>query len=179
MPLRMLIRLRLASETMRVRALLPILLAACQVAEPDRVEVAADSAAGEVAFELAGPNDAALVVPVRINGAGPFDFALDTGATLTCLDRALADSLSLPDVQGIQGVGAGIGGGGRVRLVRIDSLATGNARAEDLSACVVDLSDIQAMGVEIDGLLGLNFVKEFRVTLDFDRNIMTLEPEGG
>src|SRR6202035_2976061 len=39
-----------------------------------------------------------VVIPVSINGAGPFNFLLDTGATNSDIDRRLADQLSLPRV---------------------------------------------------------------------------------
>jgi predicted aspartyl protease len=152
-----------------------LLLAACAGAvAPERVEAPADSAAGEVAFELAGPGGGALVVPVHVNGGGPFRFVLDTGATLTCVGSALADSLALPEQRGTVGVGAGIGGTGRMRLVRLDSLRVGGAMASGMTACSLDLEHIAEIGFDVQGLLGLNFLREFRVTLDFDRRVMTL-----
>lgn len=143
--------------------------------QPARVEAPADTGAGEVGFELAGPGGAALIVPVHLNGEGPFDFVLDTGATLTCVDQALAERLELPERRGQIGMGAGVEGTGRVRLVGIDSLRVGDTRAHDLGACTLDLAHIEMIGVEVDGLLGLNFLQEFRVTLDFQRNVVTLE----
>lgn len=64
---------------------------------PERVEVAesaedVDRGEAGVPIHLAGPGETALLVPVRINGQGLYDFVLDTGATLTCVDVALADS---------------------------------------------------------------------------------------
>jgi predicted aspartyl protease len=151
-----------------------LLLAACVDMEPSSVEVPADSAAGEIAFEMAGPGGAALMVPVRINGDGPYQFILDTGATVTCLDERLASSLALPEVRGVIGTAAGVGGQGGVRLVSVDSLSIGSVRAHDLQACVVDLEHLGGVGLELDGLIGLNVLSQFRVTLDFERNIVTL-----
>ena len=37
-----------------------------------------------------------LIVPVRIDGTGPYPFLLDTGATRSLVDEALADRLRLP-----------------------------------------------------------------------------------
>lgn len=143
---------------------------------PDRTEVTADTGETGVPIRLAGPGGAALLVPVRINGRGPYDFVLDTGATLTCVDAALADSLGLPGATGQRGIGAGIQGRpGSMRLVEIDSLSIGNARAEGLTGCALDLAQIRSMGIETRGLVGLNFLTSFRVTLDFaaDRLILT------
>jgi predicted aspartyl protease len=131
---------------------------------------------GEVRFELAGPGGAALLVPVRVNGAGPFPFVLDTGATLTCVDEALMEELSLPEQTGSFAVGGTIGGMGRMRLVGLDSIEVGTARATDLQACVLDLAPMRKAGLEFRGLLGLNFLRGYRVTLDFSTEMLRLDP---
>lgn len=163
----------------RIAIALPLLLGlllGCQSsASPARVEAPPDSAAGEIAIAWAGPNEAALTIPVYINGAGPYDFVLDTGATLTCVDEGLATELSLPEPVGQIGMGAGVGSAGRLRLVTLDSLRVGGARAEDLPACAIDLGSAQQLGIDFDGLLGLNFLRSFRVVLDFQREILTLQ----
>lgn len=160
-------------------ALLVLAIAGCaEVGAPARVEVPLDSAAGEVAFDLAGPGGAVLLVPVEINGQGPFHFVFDTGATLTCVDRTLVERLALPTQSGAVGVGAGVSSAGRVDLVRLDSIRLGEASAHDLSACVVDLQHTRSIGVEIDGLVGLNLLREFLVTLDFERGVVRLEAPG-
>ncbi len=156
--------------------LFALVVAACAPESgPSAVVVPADSAAGEVAFELAGPGGAALLVPVHVNGQGPFDFVLDTGATLICLDQGLIDRLGVPVDAARRGVGAGIEGAGRIQLVGLDSVRVGAAHAEELSACVLDLAHTQALGIEFEGLIGLNFLREFRVTLDFVRNVLILQ----
>lgn len=164
------------------RALIAICLwclgAACTEAGPAVVQAPADSAAGEVAFDLRGPGGAALVVPVYLNGEGPFDFVLDTGATLMCLDRRLVERLGVPQDARRTGISAGIEGSGRIQLIRLDSLRVGSARAERLSACVLDLAHTDALGIGFEGLLGLNFLREFRVTLDFGREVLLLEAPG-
>lgn len=144
--------------------------------EPRSVDIPADVQPGEVAFRMAEPNDVAIIVPVTIDGRGPYDFVLDTGATLTCVGESIASELSLPDASGILGRGTTLGGSGTMRLVMIDSLGIGDTRAEDVMACAIDLSEVQAIGLDVEGLLGLNVLKEFRVTLDFERNVMRLEP---
>lgn len=157
-----------------------LLLSGCvETGVPDRADVEAnagqDGEAG-VAMRLAGPGGAALLVPVRVNGQGPYDFVLDTGATLTCVDSALADSLALPEARGQLGVGAGVQGTeGSMRLVVLDSIAVGSARAEGLTGCAIDLAQLQSLGLEVRGLLGLNFLSSFRVTLDFAADRLTLD----
>lgn len=58
----------------------------------------------------------------------------------------------------------------------IDSIRVGSVRAYDLTACVVDLGQMGMLGFDVHGLLGLNFLKSFRMVLDFERDVLTLEP---
>lgn len=143
---------------------------------PERAEVDPDTGEAGVPIRLTGPGGAALLVPVRINGEGSYDFVLDTGATLTCLDDVLADSLGLQDDNGRVAMGTTLGGAtGSIRLVEIDSLSVGDARAEGLTGCSVDLEQFRAIGLEAHGLLGLNFLTSFRVTLDFAAERLILD----
>jgi predicted aspartyl protease len=163
--------------------LLTVLCSACDadargraatVADTATHAAAADTTGDGVAIRLAGDNDAAVLVPVHVNGAGPFDFVLDTGATLTCVDASLANRLALEAEPGRLGFGLDASRPGQVQLLRIDSLRVGNAATVDLDACVLDLAHIQAAGLHVDGLLGLNFLKQFRVTLDFEKEEILL-----
>lgn len=149
--------------------IIPLLLLSCRPNGASETSMPADST--EVAFEMAGAGEAAILVPVHVNGEGPFQFVLDTGATMTCLDEQLADSLQLSDQPGVIGRGASVQGSGQVRIVAVDSLRVGEVGAKDLSACALNLESLQQVGLEPRGLLGLNFLRSFRVTLDFDRNI--------
>src|SRR6266550_1398961 len=88
--------------------------AAKQLGEPETTP-------GEVSFELAAPNDAAILVPVKINGEGPYKFVLDTGATFTCIDQKLVDRLKLPEWRGQIGVGVIVPKEGNVKLVKLDT----------------------------------------------------------
>lgn len=138
-----------------------------------------ETAPGEVNFELAGPNEAALIVPVKINGQGPYDFVLDTGATFTCVDRPLAEELKLPDWSGPLGSVVITGGEGQMGFVKIDKLEVGDtASATELVACKLDLSRMQPPGFGIKGLVGLNFLKNYRLTIDFQSKKLRLDKPG-
>ena len=167
--------------TMRasLRAFLVLLLLAqfsgCELPLTREVGAPADAAPGTVAFKMAGPNDAAIIVSVKINGRGPYDFVLDTGATFTCVDDELADELKLPEWKG--GFGTVVVGpaGGEMRLLKIDTLEVGGAKASSLAACSIDLNRIAPPGLGIHGLVGLNFLKSYRVTIDFEKKSLRLE----
>lgn len=147
----------------------------CEGAFPARVTVQADTAAGEVPLRVAGKGGAILLVGVHINGAGPYNLVLDTGATLTCIDERVARELALPRKTGAVGLGAGVGGSGHVALVQVDSIRVGSSSVTNLTACVLDLRHLHDLGAGgVNGLLGLNFLSTFHVTLDFEQRLMTL-----
>jgi predicted aspartyl protease len=139
----------------------------------------ADSAAGELAFELAGPNGAAIVIPVYINGRGPIDLILDTGATITCVDTSLVRELSLPEQRLTIGTAIGVSGTGRVGLHRVDSLRVAGATSRRLNVCAMDLSGMRVVAPTVRGLLGLNVLKDYTLTVDFRRKVLRLAAPGG
>jgi predicted aspartyl protease len=139
----------------------------------------ADSAAGEIDFRLAGAGGAAIVVPVYVNGRGPIDLILDTGATITCVDTSLARELALPEQRLTVGTAIGVGGVGRVRLHRVDSLRVAGAVARRINVCSMDLAGMRAVAPSVRGLLGLNVLKPFTVTIDFERRVLRLAAPGG
>ena len=150
-------------------------LLGCTLPLTKDVGTPAEAAPGTVKFKMAGPNDAAIIVPVKINGRGPYDFVLDTGATFTCVDDELAAELKLPEWKG--GFGTVVVGpaGGAMKLLKLETLEVGDARATGLAACSIDLNRIAPPGLGIHGLVGLNFLKSYRVTLDFEQKSLRLE----
>src|SRR5204863_8107462 len=105
------------------------MLSACTIPATGDFGTPASTTPGEVPFELAPPNDAAIIVPVKINGHGPFKFVLDTGATFTCIDQKLVDQLKLPEWRGPLSVVVLQPTEGPVKLVSLDTLDVGNVKA--------------------------------------------------
>ncbi len=151
------------------------LCCACTFPASGDLGTPASTTPGEVLFELAPPNDAAIIVPVKINGHGPFKFILDTGATFTCIDQKLVDELKLPEWRGQFGVGVRMPTEGSVKLVNIDTFEVGNVKATEMKACAIEFSRLQTGGLDARGLVGLNFLKSFRVSIDFKKKILHLE----
>jgi predicted aspartyl protease len=150
------------------------LISACTIPAPGDFGAPASTTPGEVAFELAPPNDAAIIVPVKINGRGPFKFVLDTGATFTCIDQKLVDQLKLPEWKGPLGVGIIQPIAGSVKFVSLDTFEVGNVKATDMKACAIEFSQLQTGGLDARGLVGLNFLKSFQVRIDFKKKILSL-----
>ena len=122
--------------------------------------------ASKVKFRLAGGAQPLILVPVSVNGQGPFDFIFDTGAGTSLLSSELAKRLDVKIIGAKEGQSAG--GKVAVSLAKVDSLAVGETRLPDIDVGIVDLSHIgNTIGARIDGDLGYNFIKHFRITLDY------------
>jgi predicted aspartyl protease len=129
----------------------------------------------EVPFRLVGKEQPLLLVPTFVNGTGPYAFMLDTGAVQTLISVQLADSLAIEE-QAIEGVEAiGVGGKVSILLSTLQSLAVGNAVLERLSVMVADLRTLsKVIGTTIEGVLGHDYLKHFRVTIDYHQKTLCL-----
>jgi predicted aspartyl protease len=120
----------------------------------------------KVKFRLAGGAQPLILLPVHVNEHGPFDFILDTGAGTSLLTPELAKQLNVKIVGSKEGQSAG--GKVAVSLAKADSLSVGEARIDDVDLGIVDLAHVgKTIGAKIDGDLGYNFLKHFRVTIDY------------
>ncbi len=120
----------------------------------------------KVKFRLTGGAQPLILLPVQVNGSGPFEFILDTGAGTSLLSSDLAKQLEMKIVGSKEGQSAG--GKVAVSLAKTDSLAVGEAKLQDVDVGVVDLAHIgKTIGAKVDGDLGYNFLKQFRLTIDY------------
>jgi predicted aspartyl protease len=120
----------------------------------------------KVKFRLAGAAQPLILLPIHVNDRGPFDFILDTGAGTSLLSTGLAKRLEVKVVGSKEGHSAG--GNVSVFLGKVDSLAVGEIKLSDVDVGIVDLSQIaKTIGANIDGDLGYNFLKHFRITIDY------------
>jgi predicted aspartyl protease len=129
----------------------------------------------EIAFRWTNAEDPLVVVPVFVNDKGPYDFALDTGASSTLISLELTAEFGLA-AEKISQLTAG-GGKGTVSRVRLSSLAAGAARQENLAAAASDfLTQLNAeLGSKLQGIVGYDFLQYYRVTLDYPRAALILE----
>ena len=122
-----------------------------------------------VKFRLAGGDQPLILLPVEVNGEGPFEFVLDTGAGTSLLSSELGRKLGVQIIRSKEGQSAG--GAVSVSLAKVNSLGVASAKLDDVDVGLVDLSHIgKAVGAKIDGDLGYNFLKHFRITLDYRKN---------
>ena len=123
---------------------------------------------GDVLEKFAVEGGSVMVVPVRF-GAGNHLFQVDTGVTLTVLNS----SLSLGDpVRTATAVGEGVID---VKLYRSPALAVGRIKFGPGDLVVgADLSWLRrAFGIPVDGVLGMDFLREHIVHMDPDKRTLS------
>jgi predicted aspartyl protease len=128
----------------------------------------------ELRFKLAHPSKPLVLIPVLVNGEGPYIFALDTGASTTVVSSEIAQLLAIESTGIPQMTGAGGAMQGSKGVVR--SLAVGNARLENLAIVTADFLTMlsQIVKTKLDGIIGYNFLKEFEVTIDYPNETLRL-----
>jgi predicted aspartyl protease len=111
-----------------------------------------------------------IVVQTMVNGAGPFDFLLDTGATHTVIDPALARQLQLPvigkaslttvlDVRQDQ-------------LVRLKMVRVGGSEISELGAVIDRLDQVKLKAPGIRGVLGEDYLSNFDFLIDYRQHAL-------
>jgi hypothetical protein len=116
---------------------------------------------------------ALIVIPVMVNGAGPFDFIVDTGSQVTMIDPALASELHLR-LEGTVGV-ISVAGYTKGSVTVLDTLEA-NSRVLEKPVAIVDgLGPIQAADARIRGVLGENVLSHFDVFIDYAHKLLCLD----
>jgi predicted aspartyl protease len=129
----------------------------------------------DVSFRLAGGQNPLILVPVYVEGKGPYQFILDTGAYRCLLSPELSMSVGIRPES--QQRATGVGGTILMSSAHVSSLSVGTARQENLEVAITDeLSRLgEAVQSKVDGVLGSNFLKNFRLTLDYRRGVVRLD----
>ena len=115
------------------------------------------------------------VVPVTIDGKGPYTFALDTGASRSLMDTGVAKRLHVPR-KGTAGKIAGINSVSKAALVKVTTWQVGQI---DLPATTIVMSNIPFGNAYagIQGLLGSDMLSRFDVvTIDYAKQQLRLHP---
>lgn len=100
--------------------------------------------------------------------------ALDTGATYTMIPWQIAEALGYaPEVAEDRIHITTASGTEKVPLISVDSFAISGAKVSNLKVAVHDLPEKS----RVDGLLGLNFLRNFHLSLDFQKGIIELDKD--
>jgi hypothetical protein len=116
---------------------------------------------------------ALIVISVKINDAGPFDFMVDTGSQLNVIDPALAALLNL-NSRGTVGL-VRTATTSQAEIGVLDSLQAGSQTVLKPLVVIQDLGPIQAADHRIRGVLGENFLAHFDVLIDYTQELLCLD----
>ena len=115
-----------------------------------------------------------FVVTVKLNGEQDARLIVDTGASHSVVSHRLAIELGLYSDLAMGTVTMNtVGGSVQAPLARIKSIRLAEAEVRDSVVVIHDLPDSPG-GVE--GLLGLSALREFQVTLDPTKKVLSLQP---
>ena len=116
---------------------------------------------------------ALIVIPVRINQTGPYDFVVDTGSQITVIDPLLAAELDLKP-RGTVGL-VSVASYAHGSITVLDTLEAASHVVEKPLAVVQDLGQIRAAASRIRGVLGENFLAHFDLLIDYGDKLLCLD----
>jgi clan AA aspartic protease (TIGR02281 family) len=119
-------------------------------------------------FSLVGSDKPIIIVKAKVNGKGPFDFAVDTGASVTALSKELAENLGVSENIGTQKKGHCCSGELDMGMANVKSVEIGDTEVRDIQVAIMDLSSIsEALKKNLAGIIGYSFMKDYKVTIDY------------
>lgn len=124
-------------------------------------------------------NTVHLFLQASVNGSEPLWWILDTGASITVMNRATAERLGMELEGSIEGRGAGEGTT-EVKLIGDVTLSLPGAELRGQTVAAIDLERIEAlMGRPLDGILGYDFLSRFVVEIDYPARRLHLHERRG
>jgi predicted aspartyl protease len=108
-----------------------------------------------------------VLVPVFVNGRGPYRFVLDTGATTTMLDNDVAGAAGLRPSGTLQIMT--IAGAFAAPTGVVDQMSVGGIRLSAVRVGWTSLGEIRRDDRRIAGILGQDVLVRFTVTVDYRR----------
>jgi predicted aspartyl protease len=101
---------------------------------------------------------------VMINGKGPYEFAIDTGATQTVLSEKVAAQIGLQPIAST--LVFGIGGAGKVetKLYKVKELGVGDVKIKNIPVGTFNDPLISQLA---DGILGTSILSDFVITVNY------------
>lgn len=158
-----------------VKPVLKILRAAALLALPGCASVLdLDNALAIAPYKI--EDGGRIIVEARLNGHGPYDFVLDTGASISAVFNNVRDQLALEPVPGKSVIVHGAIASGKHPLLRIEQLQLGSAVWSDPR--VVSLPGETEAGANVDGVLGVDFLRRYAIGFSVrDRVVRLYSPD--
>lgn len=119
------------------------------------------------------PNQQVIIVETRISASHPTIayLALDTGASFVVLPWRLTNAIGLkidPKKTTHTSTASAVE---TVPEIEIPQMTVLGKTVKNVKAIIKDLPP----GIPIDGLLGLSFLRHFKLTIDFTKGLLTLQ----
>lgn len=122
-------------------------------------------------FRLA-PQKPLILLPVMVGEAGPYEFGLDTGAAVSIVSTAVADAASMAQRSAAEGRGAG---GAFEMETGFSRFRVGPVEKPEMTVGIASMSDLSAaVGTQVHGLLGLDFLTDLTLTIDYPASRLSL-----
>jgi hypothetical protein len=119
---------------------------------------------------------ALILVPVSVNGTGPYQFLVDSGAQVSTVDTQLAAQLGLHS-SAAAGV-SGVASFGRRALVELSQVDIGGHQANNVLAVIDDLAQLHDVDRNIRGIVGEDFLTRFDLLIDNEHRMLCLDDTG-
>src|SRR5436309_8971332 len=133
---------------------------------PSRARTATEA---EGSTEIKFTKGQAIVVDATLNGRASAKLILDTGADRTVINPRVLEAAGVALTQGATGQIRGATGTASVQAAALDSLEVGGAKVSKLLVIAHDIEQ-----AAVDGLLGRDFLDQFKVSIDSDSGVATL-----
>lgn len=121
-------------------------------------------------------NDYMIVLPVIINGQGPYDFLFDSATTTTVIDPTIAKLLTLPSSNNNTPM-ITIAGNRNLPWTKLNTFNIGNIELHNLPAIIADITEIQNASRTIKGVIGANASTQFNYLIEYDAKIFQIESD--
>jgi predicted aspartyl protease len=118
--------------------------------------------------------DGAPVVQVTLNGKGPYDFLLDTGANISTVQRKVLAELSIPLEDQVV-IDTATDGSIHERKTTVESMSVGGLTVLQMNVYTLDPRVLSQNHQRISGILGESFLKHFDILLDNEKKILVLD----
>jgi len=113
------------------------------------------------------------VVDAVLNGKVTVSMLVDTGASLVVVSESIAKKLGIEDTSGMPEIPVVLADGRVTTAIpfTLNSVEVGSSKARDVEAAISK----RPPGSDIDGLLGMSYLKYFHVKFDTKENCLILE----
>jgi hypothetical protein len=132
-----------------------------------------------VATSAKPTRQALALVPVYIDGRGPFPFALDTGASRSLIAAALAHHLHLSD-RGSGGMLQGVAGAASAENFAVASWRAGTITLPPSLIAAIGPPTATSTPADVHGpvgLLGSDVLSRYgKIAIDYDKGLLVLDP---